>query len=115
MRRALLAVLTIAGLALVAEPASGYLKLGTRNSSGGTVTLKWQDLPVRYFVSNVSGGGVSAPQLEQAVSRGFAAWTAEAMKQGRRHSCAFPIDCPTCRNDPLSSAELACGVQPKSS
>ena len=106
MRRALLAVLTIAGLAMVAEPASGYLKLGTRNASGGTVTLKWQNLPVRYFVSNVSGGGVSAPQLEQAVARGFASWTAVPLTQLSSQFAGFTSAAPVL-NDGITTIGFA--------
>lgn len=106
MKRALLVVLTIAGLAVVGEPASGYLKLGTRGSSGGTVTLKWQDLPVRYFVSNVSGGGVSAQQLEQAVSRGFASWTAVPLTQLSSQFAGFTSAAPVL-NDGITTIGFA--------
>lgn len=75
MKRTILLALTVAALAASGVPASAYLRLGGQASDGGVVTLKWLDLPVRYFVSNRAGGGVSAQQLEQAVSRAFATWT----------------------------------------
>ena len=45
-------------LALLAAPASAYLKLGTRVDTR-TVTLRWEEFPVRYFVTNAPGGGVT--------------------------------------------------------
>jgi hypothetical protein len=60
----------------VTQPAIAYLKLGARSSTGGTVTLSWAAFPIRYFVVNRAVDGVSAAQLEQAVTRGFAAWAA---------------------------------------
>ena len=72
MRRALL----LATLVLVAgttTPTDAYLKLGT-SQGGRTVTLNWDDLPVRYFVTNAAGGGVSAEGLRDALGRAFATW-----------------------------------------
>ena len=75
MRRQASLLLILLAVALSAEPASGYLKLGTRLDDR-TVTLQWEEFPVRYFVSNTSGGGVSAPELRDAVVRAFASWDA---------------------------------------
>jgi hypothetical protein len=51
-------------------------------------------MPVRYFVSNRSGGGVTAPQLEQAVVRAFGTWdgvdTAELSTQFAGVTSAAP-------------------------
>ena len=63
-------------LCAAAQPALAYLKLGSRSSTGGTVTLHWAAFPIRYFVGNRPVEGVSAAQLEQAVTRSFAAWAA---------------------------------------
>lgn len=60
-------------LALLVVPASAYLKLGTRVDTR-TVTLRWEEFPVRYFVTNASGGGVTAAQLGDTVARAFATW-----------------------------------------
>jgi hypothetical protein len=66
--------LATAALMLVANtPASAYLKLGVR-AGGRTVNLKWNRFPVRYFVTNRDGGGVTASQLQSALVRSFAAW-----------------------------------------
>jgi len=75
MKRLLTLLATLACVAITTEPASAYLKLGTRVGSG-TVNLRWEDFPVRYFITNTAGGGVSATQLRQAVDRAFANWTA---------------------------------------
>lgn len=106
MRRAILLVLTMAGLAAAGEHASAYLKLGTRSESGATVTLKWEDLPVRYFISNRSGGGVSAQQLEQAVSRGFASWSAVPVAQLSSQFAGFTTAAPVL-NDGITTIGFA--------
>jgi hypothetical protein len=64
----------IVGLIVVAgAPASAYLKLGTR-SGERTVTLSWRELPVRYFITNQSGGGVNPNEVRDAVARAFTTW-----------------------------------------
>jgi len=72
-RIALAAALVI--VALSSAPLSAYLKLGTRVGNG-TVTLRWESFPIRYFVTNSAGGGVSATELRDAVTRSFAKWDA---------------------------------------
>jgi hypothetical protein len=73
MRRHLVCLLVALIVAGVTTPAEAYLKLGGR-AGGRTVTLRWGSMPVEYFVTDRSGGGVSASQLQQAVARGFASW-----------------------------------------
>ena len=71
-------IATLAVIALVvaaAGPVSGYLKLGTRLQNR-TATLEWRDFPIRYFVTDRAGGGVSAQQFEGAVTRAFNTWHA---------------------------------------
>jgi hypothetical protein len=75
MRRHLVGVLVASLVAGVTTPAEAYLKLGGR-AGGRTVTLRWGSMPVEYFVTDRSGGGVSASQMQQAIARGFAAWEA---------------------------------------
>lgn len=77
MKHTLLIALVLCSIAVTGDSASAYLKLGTR-VGGATVTLRWQDMPVRYFVSNRPGGGVTAAQLEQAVTRAASNWDAVA-------------------------------------
>lgn len=74
MRRALSLVIALICVAVSSEPASAYLKLGTRIDTR-TVNLRWADFPIRYFVTNAAGGGVSAAQLQEAVNRAFGSWT----------------------------------------
>jgi hypothetical protein len=62
-------------LAIATERASAYLKLGSRVGTR-TVTLKWNTFPIRYFITNRAGGGVSAQDLQSAVGRAFATWAA---------------------------------------
>jgi hypothetical protein len=71
------AVLLAAVFALAAsnEPASAYLKLGTTLDTR-TVTLRWEEFPIRYFVTDAAGGGVSATQLRDAVAAAFDTWHA---------------------------------------
>ena len=40
------------------------------------MTLKWNTFPIRYFVTNRAGGGVSAQDLQAAVGRAFGTWAA---------------------------------------
>lgn len=74
MKRVLALLATLACVAITSEPANAYLKLGIPVGSG-TVNLRWQDFPVRYFITNNAGGGVSAIQLREAVDRAFNSWT----------------------------------------
>ena len=75
MRR-LLSLVVVAAIVLGgARPALAYLKFGV-SVGGRQVTLKWAQTPVRYFVTNQGGGGVSATDLQDAVGRAFATWQA---------------------------------------
>jgi len=62
-------------LTVSSQPASAYLKLGTQVGNN-TVDLRWEEFPVRYFITNAAGGGVSATQLRDAVNNAFATWDA---------------------------------------
>jgi hypothetical protein len=69
------ALVLLAIVVAAVEPAAAYLKLGTR-AGDRTVTLSWRDMPVRYFITNEAGGGVSATALRDAVGRAFTSWQA---------------------------------------
>lgn len=56
-----------------AVPALAYLKFGAR-VNGRLVTLKWNEAPVRYFVTEHGVPGVGPTQLQGAVSRAFETW-----------------------------------------
>jgi hypothetical protein len=71
-----LSLIVVAAIVLGgARPALAYLKFGV-SVGGRQVTLKWTQTPVRYFVTNQAGGGVSATDLQDAVGRAFATWQA---------------------------------------
>ena len=73
-RGAVLALAAVAALAWSVDTAA-YLKLGTRQG-GRLITLKFNTLPVRYFVTNRDVPGVNATQLRDAVGRAFSSWAA---------------------------------------
>lgn len=75
MRR--LVVLVLVGVTVCPRGAGAYLKLGT-TVAGRTVPLTWARVPVRYYVTDRDGPGVSASQFQQAVGRAFATWEAVA-------------------------------------
>ena len=72
------AAAVIATVALLhADPAHAYLKFGVR-ANDQNVTLKWAQVPVRYFVStsNQNVPGVTIDAFQTAVGRAFATWQA---------------------------------------
>ena len=74
--RRLFAWTVVAAAVFASAPAAdAYLKLGTRIGAG-VANLRFSRFPVRYFVTNRDVPGVTAPQLQQAVARGFASWAA---------------------------------------
>ena len=95
MRRVTLLLMTLLCVAVSSEPAGAYLKLGTRLGTQ-TVTLRWEEFPIRYFITNAAGGGVSATELRDAVTRAFATWdnveTAETSSQFAGFTNARPND-----------------------
>jgi hypothetical protein len=61
-------------LALVPERGvQAYLKLGA-TVADGTVALKWAQMPVRYFINEQGGPGITAEELRQAVERATRTW-----------------------------------------
>jgi hypothetical protein len=88
----LLAVVLAGG---ATSPAMAY-QTYTVQSGGRVVTLKWQHFPVRYFVSDRAAGGISADDLQSAVSRAFNTWqgvsTARVSAQFGGFTPADPFD-----------------------
>ena len=73
--RGFAAVVCIAAITIAcATPVLAYLKLGTRLGDR-LVTLRFNTMPVRYFVTNRDVPSVTAPQLRDAVGRAFASWS----------------------------------------
>ena len=75
MKRAAAVLLTAALVAVSSAPTAAYLKLGTRVGTR-TVTLKWTQFPIRYFVTDRGTTGVTSTQVQQAVQAAFSTWEA---------------------------------------
>jgi hypothetical protein len=97
VKKSLVFAVTLAAVAVAGEWTSAYLKLGGQGSNG-TVTLRWQDFPIRYFVTNRDVNGVSAAQLEQGVSRAFASWTATPLTTLSAQFAGFTSASPVLRD-----------------
>jgi Matrixin/Carboxypeptidase regulatory-like domain len=67
------AAIVLVVLAL-SQPASAYLHFGAR-VGGRQITLKWAQMPVRYFISDrATVPGVGVADFQAAVGRAFATW-----------------------------------------
>src|SRR5262245_45312131 len=75
MQRTVLIVMVLAFGLATARPVSAYLKFGL-SVNGSVVTVKWGALPVRYFINDRGGPGVSANAFADAVGRAFGTWEA---------------------------------------
>ena len=67
--------LTAALVAASSMPVAAYLKLGSKVGTR-TVTLKWPQMPIRFFVTDRGTSGVSSAQLQQTVVKAFGTWDA---------------------------------------
>ncbi len=69
------AVFAVACAAVVMSPVQGgaYQQYGVQVGSR-TIPLKWNRLPVHYYVGNVSVPNVTASQLQAAVAASFVTW-----------------------------------------
>ena len=101
MRIPALLLATVVAIAIIGENTAAYLKLGT-TANGRSVTLKWPSMPVRYFVTDRSGGGVSAPQFEQAVARAWASWDQVDSAELSTEFAGFTASAPSL-NDGIST------------
>ena len=75
-RAALTGFVCVAMLVALPRGLDAYLKIGTRVSNGSVVTIRWNNFPIRYFVTNRDVPAVTAPQLQQAIERAFHTWQA---------------------------------------
>lgn len=73
---------------LGAAPLGAYLKLGSRVGDR-TVTLKWNQFPVRYFVTDRPAEGVGVPEFQAAIERAFATWHAVETAQTSSEFAGF--------------------------
>lgn len=73
MRRASSLALVAVLVAVGSVPLAAYLKLG---SSVGTrtVTLKWNRMPIRYYLTDRAAENVTAQQVQSTITRAFATW-----------------------------------------
>ena len=67
--------LVAAAVVFASAPVFGYLKLGTQVGTR-TANLKWNDIPIRYFVTERGTTGVTAQQFQTAISTSFGVWDA---------------------------------------
>jgi Matrixin len=72
VHRALILALVFA----LAAPHSAfaYLKLSVRTLAGDVVSVRWSRTPVRWFVTDRSVPGVTASELQAALTRAFNTW-----------------------------------------
>ena len=68
-------VFVLAAVWSIGQPVSAYLKFGFP-VNGRVVTVKWQQIPVRYFVNDRGVPGVSTTAFADALGRAFASWEA---------------------------------------
>jgi matrixin len=87
-------VLTAVLVAMLSVPMRGYLKLGTKIGTR-TVTLKWSQLPIRYFITDRGTTGVTSTQLQQAVQAAFATWDAVPTAELSSQFVGFTLAGPT--------------------
>ena len=67
--------LVAAAVVFASAPVFGYLKLGTQVGTR-TANLKWDDFPIRYFVTERGTTGVTAQQFQTAIATSFGVWDA---------------------------------------
>ena len=97
-RRVVLAIVTVCALTV---PASAYLKLGTVVVGGRTMSLRWQDFPISYFVTNTDVAQVSATQFQATVTRAFNTWHAVETAETSSRFAGF-VAAPPNRSDGAS-------------
>ena len=98
MKRLVTMVVVTALVAVHQVPALAYLKLGTKVGTR-TVSLKWSQLPIRYFITDRGAAGVTSTQLQQAVQAAFATWDAVSTAQVSSQFVGFTLSNPTSGDD----------------
>lgn len=94
MRARTTMALTCGLVAALSMPLGAYLKLGTKVGTR-TVTLKWSQMPIRYFITDRGTTGVTSTQLQQAVQSAFATWEAVPTAQMSSQFVGFTLASPT--------------------
>jgi hypothetical protein len=78
MRTRIAAVAALAAFVIIgglSDPLLAYLKIGSRVQNR-TVSLRWREFPIRYYVTDAGTSEVSATQFQGAVTRAFNTWNA---------------------------------------
>ena len=91
-RRLLKRVLILAICAIAVDmPVRGraYQEFGV-SVGGKTIKMKWNRMPVSYYVSNSTAPGVSAAQLQATVATSFATWNTWRRPPSPRSSRVSP-------------------------
>src|SRR5262245_51523551 len=86
--------MAVAMAAVYQAPASAYLKFGTKVGTR-TVSVKWTQMPIRYFVTDRGTAGVTSTQLQQAVQAAFTTWDAVTTAQVSSQFVGFTLANPT--------------------
>jgi hypothetical protein len=63
----------VVALVVASAAAEAYLKIGFMVGNR-VVSIKWTNLPIRYFVTNRDVDGVTAPQFQTVIDRAFGTW-----------------------------------------
>lgn len=94
MKRGAAILLTVALVACFSVPTAAYLKLGSKIGTR-TVTLKWSQLPIRYFITDRGTTGVTSTQLQQAVQAAFGTWEAVPTAETSSQFVGFTLSNPS--------------------
>src|SRR4029078_12628744 len=86
--------LTAGLISICSFPTAAYLKLGTKVGTR-TVTLKWSQLPIRYFITDRGVSGVTSTQLQQAVQAALATWDGVTTATVSSQFAGFTLANPT--------------------
>ncbi|HEU4938134.1 MAG TPA: matrixin family metalloprotease [Vicinamibacterales bacterium] len=97
MTRGAVLFLTGALVAVFSAPTAAYLKLGTRVGTR-TITLKWSQFPIRYFLTDRGTTGVTSTQLQQAVQAAFSTWAAVPTATTSSEFVGFTLANPSSRD-----------------
>ena len=73
MKRTGASLAVFAALLIAAPTVRAYLKFGFK-LNGQNIAVRWNSMPVRYFITNRDVPNVTASQLQAAAQQGFAAW-----------------------------------------
>lgn len=94
MRRLVAFGMAVAMAAVYQVPTFAYLKFGIKVGTR-TVSVKWTQMPIRYFITDRGTAGVTSTQLQQAVQAAFTTWDAVTTAQVSSQFVGFTLASPT--------------------